>query len=268
MNTGKKPLRIVDIGVNLTDRRLAKSTDLILDRARSVGVEHVIAVGTSIDESGAALQLALEYPGVVSCTAGTHPHVARNWSTSSTTALKQLCTQEPVVAVGECGLDFNRDFSPRDQQEQCFAEQLTLAAEVAKPVFLHERDAHERFRGILAEQRDSLKGAVVHCFTGTKTELRAYLDLDCHIGITGWLCDERRGDELREAVRFIPLDRLVLETDAPYLTPRNIRPRPKYNEPAFLPHILHAISELREESEESIASATTENAMRFFNLKI
>src|SRR5262249_4358658 len=147
---------------------------------------------------------------------------------------------ERVRAVGECGLDFNRDFSPRPVQERWFAAQLALAAALDKPVFLHERDAHARFVAILKEA-PPVRG-VVHCFTGTRAELDVYLEMGLHIGITGWICDERRGAGLAALVRHVPLDRLLVETDAPFLVPRDLRPRPAHNEPAFLPHIAQTVA--------------------------
>ena len=176
--------------------------------------------------------------------------------------------QPPVVAIGETGLDFNRDFSPRPLQERAFAEQLELACHCKLPVFLHQRDAHARFLPILREQRDRLKGGVVHCFTGTREELYDYLDLDMYIGVTGWICDERRGRELQELVREIPHERLLLETDAPYLLPRNMQPRPRgrRNEPAWLVWVLRMVAACREEAEDVLARQTTANARRCFGI--
>jgi TatD DNase family protein len=149
---------------------------------------------------------------------------------------------------------------------KAFREQLALAVEVQKPVFLHQRDAHEDFLAILREYRLRLAGGVAHCFTAGTAEARAYLELDLHIGITGWICDERRGLHLREVVREIPADRLLIESDAPYLLPRDVQPRPqsRRNEPKFLPHVLRAIADARGESPEELAAVTTRNALKFF----
>jgi TatD DNase family protein len=137
---------------------------------------------------------------------------------------------------------------------------------VQKPVFLHQRDAHEAFVAILKDYVAGLAGGVAHCFTAGLEEARAYLDLGLHIGITGWLCDERRGLHLKDVVRFVPLDRLLVETDAPYLLPRDLKPKPKgrRNEPCFLPHIVATIAQLRGESVESVADQTTRNALELF----
>jgi len=174
-----------------------------------------------------------------------------------------------VVAVGECGLDYFRDFSPRDAQRAAFRAQLELAAAVQKPVFLHQRDSHADFVEILAPLRPQLIGGVAHCFTGGVDELAAYLDLGLYIGITGWICDERRGAALRATLPKIPLDRLLLETDAPYLLPRDLKPAPRNrrNEPAFLAHILERVAHGMDQPVEAVARASTANAVRLFNLK-
>jgi len=151
----------------------------------------------------------------------------------------------------------------------CFTEaQLELAAELNMPLFLHERDASQRQLEIMHAYRDHFSDAVIHCFTGDKKTLFSYLDMDLHIGITGWICDERRGLELQRLAKNIPLARLMIETDAPYLMPRNIKPKPKHNrnEPAFLPHVLTGIAEVRPETAQEISAATSANAARFFRL--
>ena len=254
-----------DIGVNLTHRRFAHDTDAVLARARAAGVATLVLTGTSLGASRAALAMARGRPGLLA-TAGIHPHDAKSFDDDALAALRELAAAPEVRAVGECGLDFDRDFSPRPMQERCFAAQLALAAELGLPVFLHERAAHGRFRAILAEHRPRLRGAVVHCFTGTGAELDDYLALDCHIGITGWICDERRGRHLRELVGRIPADRLMVETDAPFLTPRDLRPQPAggRNEPALVPHIGAAVAGARGETPEALAAATTRTASTFF----
>jgi TatD DNase family protein len=173
-----------------------------------------------------------------------------------------------VVAIGECGLDFDRDFSPRDVQRTCFEAQLELAAELKLPVFLHERAAHEDFLRILERWRPSLVGGVVHCFTGAEPQLDAYLALDLHVGITGWITDDRRGAHLRALVPHIPRDRLVIETDAPFLLPWSVSPRPtrRRNEPAFLPHVARAIARATGEPEAALAARTTAAARSLFRM--
>ena len=260
------PPSIIDIGVNLTHRSFAGDHDRVVDRAVAAGVTTLILTGTSEATSRAAQALAASRPGVLFSTAGVHPHDASHCSAATIEALRALARQPAVVAIGECGLDFNRDFSPRPIQEQWFEAQLGLAAELGLPVFLHERDAHARFVELLRAYRPSLVDAVVHCFTGTAAELDVYLELGACIGITGWICDERRGAELRKLTARIPLDRLMLETDAPFLAPRDLRPRVSRNEPAYLPHILAAVAAERAQSIEVVAAATTATARRVFRL--
>ncbi len=215
-----------------------------------------------------ARQLAEEYPGVLYATAGVHPHRASDYDDETDALLRELAGDERVVAGGEAGLDYFRDFSPRDVQREVFEAQLQIGVDAGLPMFLHLRDAHDDFLAILKSFRDRLGDVVVHCFTGTREELHAYLDLDCHIGITGWICDERRGTHMKEYMSDIPADRLMIETDAPYLKPRNLRPRVKShrNEPRFLPWILGTLAACRNEHPETLAEATTRNAERFFRL--
>ena len=259
---------LIDIGVNLTNKRFKLDLPELLSRAQVENIAHIIVTGTCHKSSIEALDLVAEYPDLLSCTAGVHPHDARDWNDDLSSIMLELAKKPEVVAVGECGLDFNRDFSPRDKQKACFEAQLQIAATTGKPAFLHERDAHEHFLPILKQYRDQLSAVVVHCFTENKERLHRYLDLDCYIGVTGWVCDERRGDALREAVPYIPTDRLMIETDAPYLLPRSMKPKPKNNrnEPAFLTHVLKEVAALRGESEKDIAQQTTNNATQFFGL--
>jgi len=259
---------LIDVGVNLTDKSFASDREAVLEAAADVGVRRMILTGTTERGSAEAAELAASRPGALWSTAGVHPHYVKDCGPDTLPALRALCGLDQVRAVGECGLDFFRDLSPRPTQEQWLETQLGLAEELGMPVFLHERDASERFTAILRAWRNRLPAAVVHCFTGSEEALRGYLDLDLHIGITGWICDERRGLHLRDLVPSIPLDRLMLETDAPYLKPRNIRPRAKTrrNEPKWLPYVLEAVAEVRGESAADIAAATTATAERFFGL--
>ncbi|TWI53451.1 TatD DNase family protein [Pseudomonas duriflava] len=263
-------MQLIDIGVNLTHPSLAREAEAIIERARNAGVVQMVLTGTSLEESEAALTLcqSLGSSHTLFSTAGVHPHEAASWTGTSAVCLKALAQEESVRAIGECGLDFNRDIAPRAVQEKAFEEQLALAAELELPVFIHERDASERLLAILRDFRDHLISAVVHCFTGEQRALYAYLDLDLHIGITGWICDERRGTHLYSLIRDIPQGRLMLESDAPYLLPRTLRPKPKsgHNEPAFLIEVLHEVARHRGETPDEVAVHTTTTARRFFNL--
>lgn len=259
---------LIDIGANLSHDSFDHDRSAVLQRAQDAGVAQLVVTGASREGSLKALDLARAHPGVLYATAGVHPHHATDYDDDTHDTLTQLGKEPEVVSMGETGLDFFRDFSPRPAQETVFERQLALAAELRKPVFLHQRDAHEHFMAILKAHRDDLSRAVVHCFTGVREELHDYLDLDCHIGITGWICDERRGHHLKEIVGDIPADRLMLETDAPYLIPRDLRPKPqtRRNEPMYLQHIAKTVAQARGESREAVARQTTLNAREFFGI--
>ncbi|MCS2609876.1 TatD family hydrolase [Halomonas dongshanensis] len=261
------PAALVDIGANLTHESFAADMEAVLDRARAANVTTFIVTGTDLDHARQAVALADAHPGLYA-TAGVHPHDASQWSSSLATEMAALYQHDKVVAVGECGLDFNRNYATPTEQERAFEAQLTLAAEHGLPLFLHERDASKRMREILASWRDSLSDAVIHCFTADKTALYAYLDLDLHIGLTGWICDERRGHHLRELVSSIALDRLMIETDCPYLLPRNLPAKLKgrRHEPALLPWINAEIARWYGIDADELGRATTATAQRFFRL--
>lgn len=261
------PPALLDIGLNLAHDSFDHDRDAVIQHAAEVGVTRMLITGSSLASTHAALALVRQYPERMRCTAGVHPHHAIDLDPAQLQAFQELTRRPEVLAVGECGLDYFRNFSPHDAQLEAFEEQLLLAAEVRKPVFLHQRDAHEDFMTVMRKHRARLTGGVAHCFTGGLDEASAYLDLDLYIGITGWICDERRGHHLREVVRHIPAERLLIETDAPYLLPRDLQPKPqsRRNEPRYLPHVLAAIAEARNESFAALAEVTTNNALRLFN---
>ena len=259
---------LIDIGANLTHDSFDHDRAQVLERAVAAGVRRQIVTGTTVEASRAAVGLAREHPGMLFATAGIHPHHAAELDTIAETALAEIAADDSVVAVGECGLDYFRNYSPRDAQIHAFERQLELAQQTQKPVFLHQRDAHDEFVAILRMVIDSLAGGVAHCFTGSRDELRACLDLGLYVGITGWICDERRGHDLQDAVRYVPLDRLMLETDAPYLLPRDLKDKSlgRRNEPAVLPHVAATVARLIDESVETVAGAATQNTERLFRL--
>jgi TatD DNase family protein len=258
---------LVDIGANLTSKAFQGDLPAVRARAAAAGVEAIVVTGASVRDSADAAALAAT-PGALYATAGVHPHHAKDAGGTWLDELRALASRPRVVAIGECGLDFDRNFSPRADQLRCFEAQLALAVALGLPVFLHERAAHADFLAVLRNQRAGLRGAVVHCFTGTGAELDAYLALDLHVGITGWICDERRGLHLRDLVARIPGERLMIESDAPYLLPRTLSPLPRNrrNEPAFLPAVLAAVAAARGEDPLTTASATTATARAFFAL--
>lgn len=237
-------------------------------RAQEAGVGRLIVTGSSATSNRRAWDLSREYAGVLYATAGVHPHHANDYSEHSDTSIRELAAQDSVVAVGECGLDYYRNFSAREAQIDAFRAQLKIAADTGKPVFLHQRDAHEDFVEVLAPVLPGLSRAVAHCFTGGYESLREYLDMGLYIGITGWICDERRGRPLYRIAAAIPDERLMIETDAPYLMPRTLKPKPptRRNEPAWLTEVLRVVAAARRQSVEHVAAITTANAVRFFGL--
>lgn len=264
----KPPPPLIDIGINLSHDSFDHDRPEVMQRARDAGLVTMIVTGTSVAGSTAAAALAAEHPGFLYSTAGVHPHEAESFGIDTASILHRIAQQPQVLAIGETGLDFYRDFSPRPAQEEAFAEQLQLGVNSGLPVFLHQRDAHERFLAILKEQRNGLTKGVVHCFTGQKEELYDYLDLDMYIGITGWVCDERRGRHVRDLLADIPPERLLLETDAPYLLPRNMQPKPRSrrNEPANLVWVLDLVAATLGREAAAVAEQTTANAKTFFGL--
>lgn len=258
----------IDIGVNLTDSAFSKDLEDVLERAIESGVTQMVVTGTTADESEQAVALCAKYADTLRCTAGVHPHYASEFTSETEKVLRDLYNEPSVVAVGETGLDFNRNFSTPEQQIKAFEVQLELAAESGLPLFLHERDAFKTQVEMLKSYRDQISNAVAHCFTGEKEALYGYLDLDLHIGITGWICDERRGSHLHPLLKDIPADRLMLETDAPYLLPRDLKPKPKSrrNEPVYLPHIAQTVASLVNKPIEQLSEETTQNTRRFFGI--
>lgn len=257
----------IDIGANLSASCFNRDIDAVIERALNASVKQMIVTGTNIKHSQQAIELSERYPNVCYATAGLHPHHASDYSADIFSELKELCAHESVLAVGECGLDYNRNFSSRKEQIRAFEAQLELAAECRKPVFLHQRDAHADFLNILDEYRPALSNAVAHCFTGNLDEVRDYLALDMYIGLTGWISDERRGQDLQNAVHDIPLNRIMLETDAPYLLPRNLKLKPVKkgrNEPCFLPEIATKVAHYMQVDEKLLWQYALANTQSFF----
>jgi len=272
-------MQLIDIGLNLAHPQFQRDRAAVVARAQAAGVVQAVLTGATVDDSAQSLALA---DGRWSwATAGVHPHHADQVDGDALRRLAELAQDPRCVAIGECGLDFARDYVPRSVQERAFDAQLQLAADLEMPVFLHQRDAWDRFAGILSNHRHRLSGAVVHCFTDGPDVARAALELGCQIGLTGWVCDDRRAAAVRASVPVIPLDRLMLETDAPFLSPRDL-PRSKQasspvhgvslgrlrgrNEPALLPWICRAVATYGGHEPVDLARATTANTRRFFGL--
>ena len=262
----------IDIGVNLTGSSFKDDRDEVIQRAAQAGVNMMIVTGTDIEHSRKAIGLSQQYPQSIFATAGVHPHHADEYTkdVSVSRRLAELGNEDCVLAIGECGLDYNRNFSTQENQRIAFEGQLELAAEIRKPVFLHQRDAHDDFIAMLKNAQPQLSNAVAHCFTGTPAEVNDYLELDMYIGVTGWICDERRGQDLQQAVKEIPLDRVMLETDAPYLLPRDLAEKlikSRRNEPCYLPHIAKVVSQYMDVDFEELKQAALVNTKKFFNIQ-
>ena len=262
------PPELIDIGANLTHESFAPDLAAVLRRAADAGVRRLVVTGTSVEATRAAIGLHAAHPARLFATAGLHPHHAAQLSRDVLAELRELASAPGVVAVGECGLDYFRNFAPREAQIAAFRALLEIAVSAGKPVFLHQRDAHGDFISILREFRGALADGVAHCFTGQANELEDCLDLNLAIGITGWICDERRGLHLLPLMPLIPADRLMIETDAPYLVPRTLKPQPagRRNEPAFLTEVAATVARARGESMESLAASSTAAASGFFRL--
>ncbi|MGH8516537.1 MAG: TatD family hydrolase [Panacagrimonas sp.] len=260
-----------DVGANLAHDSFDSDREAVLQRAWDAGLEAIVITGSCADSSRRALEIARAHPGRLYATAGLHPHHASHWSDAHAALFRELAQDPLLVSLGECGLDYFRDLSPRAAQRAAFEAQLELAAELRRPLFLHQRDAHADFLEILRRHRARLGAVCVHCFTDTRVAAHDYLALDCHIGVTGWICDERRGRHLLEIVPHIPANRLLLETDAPYLlprtVPRSVAPRDgRRNEPAYLPYVVRTVAAARGESIETVARNSAQAAREFFSL--
>ena len=261
---------LIDIGVNLADASFDLDRDEVIDRAAAAGVRHMIVTGTGLKESESALALTERHSGTMRCTAGIHPHLATQWADSPREAHERLGAvlgSELAVAAGECGLDYFRNLSPPEAQRAAFVGQLKLAEEHGKPLFLHQREAHKDFLAILKDYRTEDLGGVAHCFTGGPMELESYLDLGLHIGITGWICDKRRNQDLLSAVPKLPLDRVLLETDSPYLLPRHPDAKPakkRRNEPEFLPVVARTLARHMGVDPNELAVAAYRNTRTLF----
>ena len=266
----KPPPALIDIGINLAHDSFERDRADVIARAQAVGVVAMIVTGSTLPDSAHALALCRQWPGLLRATAGVHPHHASGFREADCPALEELLADPMTVAAGECGLDYYRNYSPPADQRRAFGLQLALAARHELPVFLHQREAHADFLAMLREHPGLPARAVLHCFTGGTDELDDCLEAGLSVGVTGWICDERRGEALRAAAGRIPGDRLMLETDGPYLLPRTLQPKPAHrrNEPMYLPVILEAVAACRGQQADELAAMTTANARRFFGLTL
>tara|TARA_B100001094_G_scaffold327998_1_gene387454 strand:- start:304 stop:1098 length:795 start_codon:yes stop_codon:yes gene_type:complete len=252
----------IDIAVNLTSTKFESDRSAVVERAHQAGVTHQLILASDLKEAEEVLLLCDTYENLFA-SVGVHPHQAKTWHSDSLSDMKLLHQHPRVIAVGECGLDYNRNYSSPQQQREAFAAQLEFAVSEDRPLVLHERDAFQDFSALLSSF--PVQG-VLHCFTSDKKALTYYLDQGLYIGITGWICDERRGQLLQELVSYIPADRLLIETDAPYLLPRDLphKPSSRRNEPCYLPHIAQRIASLRSQSLDSLSQCCWKNFRTLF----
>jgi TatD DNase family protein len=262
----KVSMKLFDSHCHLDDSAYKKDLPLVLDRARQAQVRAMMVVGVDLQSSERALDLAEKHPGLIA-SVGIHPHDAKTSSQAALDRLRELATHPKVRAWGETGLDFNRMYSPQKEQEHCFARQLEMGAKLGLPMIFHERDSQGRFLEILKTQWHAERTGIVHCFSGTRDELEAYLDLNLYIGITGILTIEKRGRALRELVGLIPEDRLLVETDAPYLTPSPERNKFRRNEPAFVCTVLEKLAQVRGQDAIQLGCKIWENSNQVYGLK-
>jgi TatD DNase family protein len=256
---------LIDIGANLTHPELYNQLDKIVENLQSANIKKVIITSSNLEDTKTALNIINLYPGLFYTTTGFHPHNAKDFSLDDVDKIHDYGEDKNIVAIGECGLDYYREYSTKEQQTYCFEEQLLIAESLELPVFLHERHAHKDFTKILKSHINKIKNSVVHCFTGTENELKTYLDMGCYIGITGWISDTSRGKHLHDLLKYIPEDRLMLETDAPYLIPHNIPFKHNgINEPSFLNFVAQTIAECLNKDINAVKEATYRNTKRFF----
>ncbi len=254
---------MIDIGVNINHKEYINNLDCMLLECEEAGVEGIVCIASNLNESQ-SLKTICENHHRMWFTLGCHPHQAKTWNKTSSATLTDFIEEKRPIAIGETGLDFNRNFSTRSEQIYAFEEQIEIAQEYHLPLYLHERNAHSELLNILKQHHPNCVRGIIHCFTGTKEELAAYLDLGLYIGVTGWVCDERRGQSLQKAIPHIPTDKLLLETDSPYLLPRNIQPRPRRNHPKYLPWVAKEIARLKNMELKNLIQQTKKNTQKLF----
>ncbi len=258
-------MKIFDSHCHLDDNTYDNDLDDVIRRAHDAGVAAMMIAGVDARRSAKAVLIANRYPGLYA-SVGVHPHDAESCSQATLEGLKRLAADPKVRAWGETGLDYNRMYSPRTDQERWFVAQLQMGADLGLPMIFHERDSQGRFLALLRRHWDAGRQGVVHCFSGTPSDLDAYLELGLYIGITGILTIRQRGAALRDMVRNIPAQRLVVETDAPYLTPTPERNKFRRNEPAFVRTVLQKLSAVRDQDPEALASIIWDNTCRLYGL--
>ena len=257
-------MRYIDIGVNLFCRQFPDPLKILQDAREADTL--CILTGSDAEENRMIADFVTSHPRVYG-TAGIHPHNADKLCQSDLDFILNAQSVENMVAVGECGLDYDRMFSTKDHQKECLLAHMEIARKTHKPMFLHERSASQDMISLFRDDPDLCKNSVIHCFTGDKKTLMAYLEMGFYIGITGWICDDRRAGDLREAVSVLPLDRVMLETDAPYLTPRNVKGLDRVNVPQNIRYVANELAKYMHINEEELISHARENTEHFFRIQ-
>lgn len=258
-------VKYYDIGLNLFCKQFPEP-EKIIQEAENNGV-CCILTGTDNKENTKIDNFVKNHNTFG--TAGIHPHNADRARQEDFNQIEQILSEnKKIVAVGECGLDYDRMFSTKENQIRCLEKHIVLAEKLGKPLFLHERSAADDFIRRFKKHPDICKKSVVHCFTGDKETLDKYLSMGFSIGITGWICDDRRAKELREAVRNIPLDRILVETDAPYLTPKNVQGLNRTNVPQNIIYVVKELAKYMKVSEEDLIDNAKKNTERLFGINV
>lgn len=256
---------IFDIACNFTNERFDKDLNDVISRSFDNNITKFGLICSQLKDVQKIIKIKDLYPDSIYFTLGVHPHNSNEINEFSLQELHDFIKKFNPNAVGETGLDFYRNLSTYEEQTFAFEEQIKIAIELNKPLFLHQRDSHDEFMKIIKKYSSDIPKAVVHCFTGTQSQLDDYLELDFYVGLTGWICDEKRNIDLRKAIKNIPLSKLMIETDCPYLIPKNLPNKSNRNEPSNLNHIANEIAFLMEVDEDSLRKETYENSVNFFN---
>ena len=257
---------IADIACNFTSNRFDNDLDEVINQAIVNNITKFGLICSRLSDIDKLLEIYNRYSKDMFFTIGVHPHHANEINEEYLKKLKEVINNNNPHAIGETGLDFFRNLSTYEEQIFAFEEQIKIAIDTNKPLFLHQRDSHDDFIKILRKYSSDINKSVVHCFTGTKKQLNDYLELDCYIGVTGWICDAKRNVELRKTIKNIPLERLMIETDCPYLIPKNLEEKPKNNrnEPTYLNHIADEVAALMKKDINDIREKTYKTSLSFF----
>lgn len=258
-------MKLFDSHCHLNDRKYNKDSHAVIKRAEEAGIKRFMIPGYSRISSEIAVKIADKHPGCYAAV-GIHPHSVKDIDDDLLNYLIKLTENKKVTAWGEIGLDFNRMFSPQDLQEKWFLKQMETADNLGLPIIFHERDSKGRFLELLKKHHNNDRKGVVHCFGGTKDELSEYIELGCYIGVTGIVTLKGRGDSLQELIKYIPIDKLVIETDCPYLTPYPDKLKNNRNEPAFVKSVFHKITEILNEDNETLSTILWNNTCELYGI--